>query len=82
MNETQAQAIKETSEFLRAQTAQALRSNKTYRGLDKALSAARVATGDFAEWASEEEKQLAAEFFAAFDEGGFDKVFSSATSWN
>ena len=81
MNEMQAQAIKETDEFLRAQTAQARKSNKTYRGLNNALSAARVMTGDFAEWASEEEKQLAAEFFTAYDEGGFDKVFSSATDW-
>jgi hypothetical protein len=78
----QEQAIREAEEFLKAQTAQALRSNKTYRGMDKAVSAARVMAGDFAEWASAEEKELAAEFFAAFEQGGFDKVFSSAVSWN
>ena len=77
----QDQAIDETEKFLKAQTANALRSNKTYRGMSTAVAAAKAATGQFAEWISKDEKSLADEFFTAFDDGGFNEIFASAPNW-
>jgi len=79
--EAQEEAIKNIETFLNAQTQSARRSNKTYRGLDKALAAANVATGMFRKYASDEEKALATKFFATYESGGRDATFAKAPSW-
>lgn len=79
--EVQSQAISEVESFLRKQTANALRSNKTYRGLSEAVSAANQATGQFRDWVGEDVKDKAADFFAEFESGGFDAVFAAAPRW-
>lgn len=79
--ESQAKAISKTESFLRKQTAFALRTNKTYRGLTKAVSAANQATGQFRDWADNEEEVKAADFFTVFEAGGFSAVFAVAPRW-
>lgn len=85
MNDTrtleQAQAIEEIEKFLDAQTANARRSNKKYRGLDNAVHAARVMTGEFAEYASDNEKDLSEKFFAEYDEAGLNGLLEIAPRW-
>lgn len=79
--EIQSQAISKTEAFLRKQTANALRTNKTYRGLTEAVSAANQATGQFRDWVDDDIKAKAEDFFTVFETDGFDAVFAAAPRW-
>ena len=79
--EIQNQAIAEVENYLRKQTAQSLRTNKTKRGLTEAVSAANQATGQARDWVGADIKEKATDFFTTFETGGFNAVFAAAPRW-
>ena len=79
--EQKQQAIQEAEKYLKRASTTSIRTNKTYRGMNNGLKAARVIEGQFAEYASDAEKELASKFFDAYELGGISTVAHQARDW-
>jgi hypothetical protein len=73
-NDMQKQAMSEAEKVINSYSPNAQRANKTVRGFQIALNAARVVTGMFAEYASEKDIERSNKFFALYEEGGLNAV--------